>query len=481
MKYLLFFLLTPIILVAQSDFDRKSIHQLENELHQSDTVKHPETVFAASPLLLKGSATNSVRKIVYGWHPYWASSSAYLSYDYQALSHIALFSYETDDATGGYKTIRSWETTPIIAYAHERGVKVTLTVTNFGYDQNDKLLSDTVKQQKMITTLISLLQSRNGDSVNFDLESVRNAQRNNLVSFMRRAATQIKAQLPNAEISMATPAVDWSGTWDFAQMAQICDYLIVMGYDYYWSGSATAGPVAPLDGENYNVTRTVETYLANGVPPQKLLLGVPWFGFDWPVQSSVRKSPATSTASSRTYTVAETMASTYGKNFDQLTKVPWFSYQSGSVWRQVWYDDSLSLAMKYSLVNARSLGGIGIWALSYDGGRQEIWNGIKSSFTATTGTIESRQSEGNALLQNYPNPFNGTTRILYTVQKEGWVNLNIYDLLGREVAALVHELKRPGTYSLLFNSENKFLSSAVYLCRFTSGSVTWTNKMILTK
>jgi spore germination protein len=396
---LLLLTLLSVLASAQQESVHKSIHQRESEFHACDPASTPGDTTTPLPLLSKTAAGKGIpARMVYGWHPYWLSQAAHLSYDYSALTHIAFFSYETDTATGKYTTVRGWDTTPLISYAHQQGVKVTLTVTNFGYDQNDKLLGDTVKQEQMITALITLLKSRNGDGVNFDLEMIRNTQRVNLVKFIRRAATRIRSELPGAEISMATPAVDWSGTWDFAQLAGICDYLIVMGYDYYWSGSTTAGPVAPLEGENYNVTRTIDTYLAAGVPRERLILGVPWFGHDWPVSTGARKSPATGAASSRTYTVAEQMAISYGKVFDQTTKVPWISYMSGTAWRQVWYDDSLSLALKYALVNTRSLAGIGIWALGYDGGRPEIWNGITagpgtSCCCRTTPTRSIRQQE----------------------------------------------------------------------------------------
>jgi spore germination protein YaaH len=477
MKLFFLLMLFPVLALAQQGAGYKSIHQLETERHRSDTVLAEAIPVASIPLLPRTHRAVFLNRKVYGWHPYWVSSGAYLNYDYAALSHIAYFSYETDTATGSYTTIRGWDTTPIIAYAHQRGVNVTLTVTNFGYDQNDILLSDTVKQDRMFTTLVSLLKGRSGDGVNFDLETVRSTQRTNLVSFMRRAAVRIKGELPHAEISMATPAVDWSGAWDFAQLSQICDYLIVMGYDYYWSGSSTAGPVAPLEGESYNVTRTIDTYLAAGVPREKLLLGVPWYGLDWPVVNSARKSPATGMASSRTYVVAEPMAI------------------SGTAWRQAWYDDSLSLALKYNLVNARALAGIGIWALSYEGARTEIWKGIKSAFTSTgVGPVAGQVPQQLVLFQNYPNPFNGKTVIRYQVPPAGSghvtgaqgpsvgsqsnvVILRVYDILGREVAVLVNERKAPGDYEVRLDAAG--LGSGVYYYRLISGDINQTRRMTL--
>jgi spore germination protein YaaH len=483
MKSILLFILVPCLAFPQSGFEHKGIHQLESERHARDTVKEIGGPFKVVPFLPKSSSSSVPSRLVYGWHPYWASASAHLSYDYAALSHIAYFSYETDTATGSYKTTRSWSSTPITSYAHQRGVKVTLTVTNFGYDQNDKILGDTSKQNTMISTLISLLQSAGGDGVNFDFETIRSTQRSNLVSFMRRAATRIKAQLPNAEISMATPAVDWSGTWDFAQLAQICDYLVVMGYNYYWSGSTTAGPVAPLVGENYNISRTIDTYLASGVPSQKLLLGVPWYGLDWPVLDNTRKAPATGTASSVFYNVAEPNALIYGKTFDQTTQVPWFSYVNGSTWHQVWYDDSLSLAQKYALVNSRTLGGIGIWALSYDAGRSEIWTGIRSAFPSTSVvTIPHALPGGFELRQNYPNPFNPSTMLEFRLTKRDHVRLKVYDLLGKEIAVLVDNYLDAGSYRAMFDSRNSrggLLSSGIYVARLTAGEMVAHQRLVL--
>jgi len=143
--------------------------------------------------------------------------------------------------------------------------------------------------------------------------------------------------------------------------------------------------------------------------------------------------------SSRTYVLAEQMAGSSGKIFDETTKTPWFAYLSGSTWRQVWYDDSLSLAWKYSLVNNRSLGGIGVWALGYDGARKPIWYGIRAAFvSAGTEVSANHYPETAVLLQNWPNPFNPTTTIRYSIGVvssqssvvSSRVRLAVYDLLG---------------------------------------------------
>ncbi|MCA1741498.1 MAG: hypothetical protein LC630_03305, partial [Bacteroidales bacterium] len=455
-----------LVAAAQAyDTSYVGIHQAESE-HYSRITGNLHTSVELSPetpSLLKSRSAGTLTHKVYGWHPYWADPMAYTFYDYNALSHIAYFSLEVDTATGGYTTLRGWDTTPVISYAHARGVKVTLTVTNFGSARNTELLTDTVKQWNLINTVINQLQSRNGDGVNFDFESVPAAQKANMVSFCRRAVTGIKAVLPEAEISLATPAVNWSDGWDLGALAGICDYIIMMGYNYYWSGSSTAGPVAPISGETYNITKSInDDYLADGVSPGKLLLGVPWYGYDWPVTSSIRKAATTGTGTSRIYNTALGLVASNTRIFDNLTGVPYISYQT-TQWRQMWYDDSTSLQIKSNFARDMNLAGIGIWALSYEAGRPELWEGLKTAFIAGyTSSGDGTPAEPAGDIQIIPNPVTEESVIRYTIAKRSYVTLRIYDTGGRLIASLAARVMEPGSYSEPLDAG--YLSAGIYIC-----------------
>jgi len=82
-----------------------------------------------------------------------------------------------------------------------------------------------------------------------------------------------------------------------------------------------------------------------------------------------------------------------------------------------------------------------------------------------------------SLNQNYPNPFNPTTTVAYSIKRDGYVSLQVYDILGNEVAALVNERKIAGNYLVEFDTGN--LPSGVYFYTLTSGNFTYTRKMIL--
>lgn len=84
-----------------------------------------------------------------------------------------------------------------------------------------------------------------------------------------------------------------------------------------------------------------------------------------------------------------------------------------------------------------------------------------------------------SLLQNYPNPFNASTMIEYTLPAESSVKLEIYNLLGRRVVALVDYLQPAGKYSVVWNASG--YSSGVYFARLTSGEVNKSIKLLLIK
>jgi hypothetical protein len=83
------------------------------------------------------------------------------------------------------------------------------------------------------------------------------------------------------------------------------------------------------------------------------------------------------------------------------------------------------------------------------------------------------------LEQNYPNPFNPTTNIAFSIKEAGFVSLKVYDLLGREVATLVSELRPAGNYTVRFDAAG--LGSGVYFYTLSSGGFSQTKKMMIVK
>ena len=89
-----------------------------------------------------------------------------------------------------------------------------------------------------------------------------------------------------------------------------------------------------------------------------------------------------------------------------------------------------------------------------------------------------------ALHQNYPNPFNPITTLRYDLPENSYVNVTIYDMLGREIRTLVNSTQDAGFKSVLWNATNDYgkpVSAGVYLYKIQAGEFIQTRKMVLLK
>ena len=102
------------------------------------------------------------------------------------------------------------------------------------------------------------------------------------------------------------------------------------------------------------------------------------------------------------------------------------------------------------------------------------------AITSATGVEQTSSLPGNYhLKQNYPNPFNPTTNIEYSIPKESFVQIKVYDILGNEVTTLVNEEQTAGIYRVNFSGNN--LASGFYIARLKAGNYIKTIKMTLLK
>ena len=101
------------------------------------------------------------------------------------------------------------------------------------------------------------------------------------------------------------------------------------------------------------------------------------------------------------------------------------------------------------------------------------------NYTVTSIDLDDIIPSKFELNQNFPNPFNPSTVIGYRISKQGTVVLKVYNVLGREVATLVNEVKSPGYYKVNFDANR--LSSGVYFYSLRSGNETVQKKMMLIK
>lgn len=370
------FLLFSIFIFAQN----VSIHQEQSEIYSQynfSTEKDWDNYnnFTPQNHSPKSISSKNLTKEIFGWNPYWMGTS-YYDFDYNLLSEVSYFSYEVNPNTGSYDDIHYWKTTLLLDYAHAAGTRVSLTATLF--DEHEVLFANPDAVQNLIDSLIYLVRLRDADGVNIDFEAVPSSESENLTNFMISLSEQFHDSIPGSTVSIALPAVDWGNTFDVGAMNDYVDIFLIMSYEYYWSGSSLAGPGSPLSsGEiwyGYNTTTSIMDYLQRGASKDKLYLGLPYYSRDYPTQSSSIPSDNIGTGSAVIYSSVIEDYSDYNKIWDENSQTSCIVYETAGSWNQLWHNGEDELFEKCKSVNILDIGGVGIWALGYDGDYNELNN-----------------------------------------------------------------------------------------------------------
>jgi len=361
-----------------------SIHReelLRHGLEGRPSRKLPELTFKDGEVAPK--------RAVYGYLPYWTNDLSTIRWS--ALTHIAWFSVGINaDGSAGVK--HDWPDTEAVEVAHAAGVKVDLAFTLFDNTAIANLCNSPTARAKAINTMITQMEAGGADGVSIDFEFVNAAAREGFVTLMKELRAElVKRGHPDAEISIAGPAVDWAGGIDLPALLETTDWFFVMGYDYFWSGSNKAGPVGIFrmsDAWQGIASRTETRSIAEftlELPAErrrKMILGVPYYGREWKTVSGDLGASVLANVGAVMYHEAKAdLAKGFAESlWDEGSKTPWYRWQDAGVWHQVYYDDAKSLAAKYEFALAQDLGGVGMWALNFDKPHQELWNLLETTF-----------------------------------------------------------------------------------------------------
>ncbi len=299
---------------------------------------------------------------VYGYLAYWEADLATVQWD--ELTHLAIFNAEAS-STGTLSNTSRWDIADeALALAAPYGVRVHLCVTNFDTDSLRILLGSSTYRQALIDELASWVATTGVHGINIDFEGVPGDRRAEMVTFTRDLEAAV------GEVVLATPAVDWSDAWDYAQLTQHAD-LFIMGYGYHWGGSSYAGPTDPLYAgsgtvwsgiQSYSLSRSVDDYLAKGADPSRVILGLPLYGMRWPTSGNAVPSPTLGSGSSIFFDSAWAEAAVHGRNHEPDSDST-FTHDGSE---QIWYGDTDTVRSRIAYVrDATSIGGVGFWALHY--------------------------------------------------------------------------------------------------------------------
>lgn len=307
---------------------------------------------------------------IFGFAPWWNLADEQ-AFDVKDLTTLAYFSVDVNpngtinESNSGWDGYQSQALADLISRAHAADDRVVLTVTCFDQGTLDRLTSDPSAASRLGGALLQLISAKNMDGVNFDFEGNGAQDREGLDNLIAAVSNQLHTANQHWQISMSTygsSAGDPYGFFDIAGLARSVDAFFVMAYDM--NEPATPSPTAPLTGPGNEDNVDLAEY-SDVVPRSKIILGVPYYGYEWPTSGPDLGASATGPATPVTY--AQVAAQSLPSYWDQQSQTPWTAYQAGNQWYQIFFDDPTSLALKARLANEYKILGVGVWALGMDG------------------------------------------------------------------------------------------------------------------
>lgn len=254
----------------------------------------------------------------------------------------------------------------LVQKAWEFGVEPILVLTpfsEFGTFNNQlvKLVSEDLEvQQNLIQNLLQTVEEEGYTGVDVDFEFILPEDRDvyvrfieNLTSVMNENGYQVSVALA-PKVSADQPGLLYEGL-DYGALGAAANSVFLMTYEWGY----TYGPpmaVAPIDK-----VKQVLDYAVTEIPPEKIFMGIPNYGYDWALPYERGVTRATNIGNVEAVQIA--LANGVPIQFDTVAMSPYFTYERDGIQHEVWFEDARSIREKIRVANEYGFRGIGYWSL----------------------------------------------------------------------------------------------------------------------
>ena len=262
------------------------------------------------------------------------------------------------DANGDIRPQDTKDGATQVARLHAAGLRLVPTIANFmdGAWQPrsvQRMLHDPAALAAHVRALVELVRTRDYAGIDIDYEELTAADRTVFTEFLTQLANALHADQKLLSVDLFAKTTDAgydqrNRAQDYPAIGAVADQVRVMAYDYHWSTSAP-GPIAPLPW-----VRSVLAYATATIPPGKVILGIPLYGYDWVGDQ----------AEAVTWTQVYGRSKEFGAQvrWDAATSSPHLSYvDTNQVTHQVWFENAYSASAKFDLARQFRLGGVYLW------------------------------------------------------------------------------------------------------------------------
>lgn len=297
-------------------------------------------------------------KINLAWHQVWSadanSTLSSMLAPTKAVNVVSPTWFSLSDNEGNFTNIAS---ASYVKEAHDMGLEVWALIDNFSTEIDTKtILSSTTKRAYLIGNLVQTVKDYGIDGINIDFEQVAMDAGDDYIQFIRELSVVCRKEGIVLSVDNYVPS-DYTAHYHRDEQGLFVDYVIIMGYDEYYSGSAEAGPVASIDFVSNGIADTVAV-----VPENKVINAVPFYTRIWKTEngSITCESVAMDVA---TQFIANNGIETY---WNETTCHNYGEAQLGDVFYQVWLEDTQALQDKLNVMRTYKLGGVAGWKLGLE-------------------------------------------------------------------------------------------------------------------
>jgi spore germination protein YaaH len=326
---------------------------------------------------------------IVGFLPYWLLTKADKNYAY-SITTLTYFGL-TINADGTVKKLTNpqeeepgWTTLKGDVYAKRQNessktnIKQSLLVISGDDDVISTLIENPITSAtNLVNDVAPIMKDKKFTDLNLDIESFMEASESAQANFtafviaVKKLVTEQK--LGTVSLDLIPISLVKQKLYNPKALGAIVDRIILMTYDYHYSGSFTAGANAPLGGAGQSLEFDVETAVKEAlkvIPANKILLGIPLYGYQWETIDEASGSATipggASTASVRRVTEMITSCATCSAQFDPVAREPYLIIPEENFYNQIYFENERSMQEKVDLAKKYSLGGVALWALGYE-------------------------------------------------------------------------------------------------------------------
>ena len=272
-----------------------------------------------------------------------------------------------------------------VNYCHEQGVKVWGMVSNLENPEVDStyVLTHTSVRENLVNQIIAKALNYNLDGVNIDFEALSGEVGDGYIQFIRELSLKCDDNGLVLSVDNYVPSA-YTQFYNRAEQANFADYIIVMAYDEHYSGS-DEGSVASIGFVESGAKDT----LAEGVPAEQLILGMPFYTRIW-AETPKEEDGDSAEAASDDYVGYElscetaSMAEARSRIDANGAQITWLEdcgqnfaqYESDGVTYKIWLEDAQSLELKLQVMKDLNLAGAAFWKAGME--TADVWDTIAS-------------------------------------------------------------------------------------------------------